>query len=207
MIAVKTDQQQVAKVKISVCSFIRRIGANRDGATMVEFAFVAPILILLLAGSIELGMVFSTSALMEGALRDASRYGVTGQEPNESARLERILEIVGERTLGLVDMSKARIEVLVYAKFGDIGKPESFVDANGNGVYDSGESFTDTNGNGVRNADSGVPGPGGSGDIVVYRIHYDWPLLTPVLGPIIGGDKTLPLTASLAVRNEPWDEL
>ena len=151
-------------------------------------------------------MVLFTSTLMEGALRDASRYGITGQEPNQSARLERILGIVGERTMGLVDMSTAQIEVLVYPGFGDIGKPEGFVDGNGNGAYDSGEAFTDTNGNSVWDADSGVPGPGGSGDIVVYRIHYDWPLLTPIFGAIMNGNGTLPLTASLAVRNEPWDE-
>ena len=191
---------------MNAVKLIGQIGTNRAGSTMVEFAFAAPILILFLVGIIELGMVSFASTLMEGALRDASRYGITGQEPNPSARLGRILEIVGERTLGLVDMSAAKIEVLVYPGFGDIGKPEGFVDADGNGVYDSGETFTDTNGNGVWDADSGVPGPGGSGDIVVYRIRYDWPLLTPVFGFIIGGKETLPLTASLAVRNEPWEE-
>ena len=116
------------------------------------------------------------------------------------------LEIVGERTLGLVDMSTAQIEVLVYPGFGDIGKAEDFVDGDGNGTYDAGETFTDTNANGVWDADSGVPGPGGSGDIVVYRVQYDWPLFTPIFGSIMGGIETLPLTASLAVRNEPWEE-
>lgn len=173
---------------------------------MIEFAFAAPVLILFLVGIIELGMVLFASTLMEGALRDASRYGITGQEPNEAARLERILEIVGERTLGLVDMSTAQIEVLVYPGFGDIGKAEDFVDGDGNGTYDAGETFTDTNANGVWDADSGVPGPGGSGDIVVYRVQYDWPLFTPIFGSIMGGIETLPLTASLAVRNEPWEE-
>ena len=173
---------------------------------MIEFAFAAPVLILFLVGIIELGMVLFASTLMEGALRDASRYGITGQEPNEAARLERILEIVGERTLGLVDMSTAQIEVLVYPGFGDIGKAEDFVDGDGNGTYDAGETFTDTNANGVWDADSGVPGPGGSGDTVVYRVQYDWPLFTPIFGSIMGGIETLPLTASLAVRNEPWEE-
>lgn len=189
----------------AVCRHMRLIRGNRDGATAVEFAFAAPVLILLLVGSIELGMVMLSSTLMEGALRDASRYGITGQEPDDAARLARIIEIVDERTLGLVDMNTARIDVLVYPGFGDIGKAEGFVDGNANSVYDNGETFTDVNGNGVWDADSGAPGPGGSGDIVVYRISYDWPLLTPIFGALVGGDETLQLSASLAVRNEPWE--
>ena len=70
--------------------FMERIGTDRAGSTMIEFAFAAPVLILFLVAIIELGMVLFASTLMEGALRDASRYGITGQEPNEAARLERI---------------------------------------------------------------------------------------------------------------------
>jgi len=185
---------------------LHRLGADRRGATAVEFAFAAPIVILLLVGSIELGMVLFTSTLMEGALRDASRYGVTGQEPNEAARLQRISDIISENTLGLVDMSTVQIDVLVYPNFGDIGKSEDFVDGNSNGAYDTGETYTDSNGNGIWDADIGVPGAGGSGDIVLYRVRYDWPLLTTIFGSAIGGRDNLPLTASLAVRNEPWEQ-
>lgn len=205
MIVARYIRRWADEAKRTVGGLFKRVGANRDGVAMVEFALVAPVFILLLLGSFELGAVMLTSTLMEGALRDASRYGITGQEDDGADRLAKIREIISERTLGLVDMATAKIDVLVYPGFGDIGKPESYVDSNGNGTYDSGEAFTDSNGNGVWDADSGSPGAGGSGDIVLYRVKYGWPIITPLFSSVMGKN-TLSLTASLAVRNEPWKE-
>jgi Flp pilus assembly protein TadG len=183
---------------------LRRFGVDTHGTLSVEFALGAPILALMICGAIEFGSIMFASTLMEGALREASRYGVTGQEPDEAARLTKIMQIINQHTIGLVDMSEATVQILVYPSFGDIGNAEEFVDGNGNGTYDAGETFTDTNGNGAWDADIGVAGPGGSGDIVVYRMTYDWHLLTPFFSYVVGGP-TVPLSASIAVRNEPWD--
>jgi hypothetical protein len=146
-----------------------------------------------------------TTTLMEGALREASRYGITGQESDPGARLARIIEIIEEHTIGLVDISAADVEVVVYPGFDKIGAGEEFVDGNGNGVYDLGETFTDENDNGVYDDDIGVPGPGDAGAVVLYRIRYDWPLLTPVFSKMLGDAVSVPLSASIAVRNEPWE--
>ena len=59
-------------------------------------------------------------------------------------------------------------------------------------------------GNGTWDSDIGVPGPGDAGDVVIYRIRYDWPLMTPFAGTFIGTDGIFPIRASVAVRNEPW---
>lgn len=177
----------------------------RRGAALIEFAFTMPIITLMITGIIEFGMILFVQNLMEGGLRDASRYGITGQEKAGSSRLEQIKDIVEDRTIGLVDMSKADFQVLVYSSFGAIGQSEEYDDANGNGSYDTGEDFTDLNGNGAWDEDIGEEGPGGSGDIVVYRLSYDWNLLTPLVKPFVGKDGLFPLQASVAVRNEPWD--
>jgi Flp pilus assembly protein TadG len=171
----------------------------------VEFAFAAMPLVLMVVGTMEFGMIMFTSTLMESGLRDAARFGITGQEPEAQTRLERILDIIANRTLGLVDMTAAQVEVMVYPGYGDIGRGEAFVDGNANGKYDPGETFTDENGNGQWDADVGAPGAGGAGDIVVYRMNYDWPLLTPLLGHVIGVDGHFSLKAAVAVRNEPWE--
>jgi len=106
----------------------------------------------------------------------------------------------------LVDLDNANVEVLVYPDFGSVGTGEDFVDGNGNGAYDAGETYTDGNGNGQWDADIGAAGAGNAGDVVVYRIQYNWPLLTPMGAAIIGdANGTIPLRASVAVRNEPWD--
>jgi hypothetical protein len=185
--------------------FLKRLRDREDGSPAAEFAFVAPIMILLVVGTIEFGMIMFVTILMESGLRDAARYGITGSEFGKMSRMERIVEIINDRTLGLVDISEADIQILVYPDFGQIGDGEDFVDGNGNGTYDAGETFTDANGNGVWDSDIGQSGPGASGQVVLYRIEYAWNLLTPLAAPLIGEGGKFTLSASIAVRNEPYN--
>jgi hypothetical protein len=178
---------------------------DENGSPGLEMAFAAPALFLICAGTVEFGMIMFVTVLMESSLRDAARYGITGQVPDGLDRQAYIIQLIGERTLGLVDIDAADIEILSYPTFDDVGRGEDFVDGNGNGEYDAGETFTDENGNGLRDADVGTSGAGESGQVVVYRITYEWPVLTPLAGPLIGHDGTFTIKASIAVRNEPWE--
>ena len=81
-----------------------------------------------------------------------------------------MLEIVADKTYGLLDMDKVQLDTLVYDDFDDIGKPEPFTDENGNGAYDAGEPYGDVNGNGQWDPDMGAVGLGAPGDVVVYRL-------------------------------------
>lgn len=102
-------------------------------------------------------------------------------------------------------MDEVQIQYLVYDSFENIGQPEPFTDQEPmNGVYDQGEPFTDVNGNTTWDADMGAAGVGGPGEVVVYTVSYDWPLLTGMLHSWMGTDGKVPLRASVAVRNEPY---
>ena len=175
--------------------------ADRDGAAAIEFAFAAPVLFLALAGTLEMLMVLFVGSILESAVLDASRYGITGSTTPGISRADEVKAIIEDRTLGLVKANDANIETLVYPSFDSIGQPEPYTDTNANGSYDDGEPFTDINGNGTWDADMGAVGLGGPGDIVVYRVTYTWGMLTPLLAPIIG-DVTH--TAAVVVRNEPY---
>ncbi|MCP4228101.1 MAG: hypothetical protein GY773_32535 [Actinomycetia bacterium] len=50
--------------------------------------------------------------------------------------------------------------------------------------------------------DMGAAGLGGPGDVVVYRLSYDWNIMIPLFEPIFG--ETVTLQANVAVRNEPF---
>ena len=108
------------------CGFPRvkrgALAANQQGSSLIEFALAAPLVVLMIVGAIEFGMIMFVSTLMESALRDAARFGITGQVPDGATRLDQILAIVEQRTIGLVDMSDAKIEVRVYPTFGDVGR-------------------------------------------------------------------------------------
>ena len=146
-------------------------------------------------------MILSTEALMEGAVRDAARYGVTGQD--EAERLSIIQDIIADRTIGLVDTDEAQIDILTYGSFDVIGAPEPFIDGPPfNGVYDVGETYTDINGNGQWDPDQGLASAGQSGEVVLYRVTYDAPSLTGFLGHLIGGDDDVAFILAILIIDQ-----
>lgn len=184
----------------------RRLQRCSGGAAAIEFAFAFPVVLMLVMGIMEISMVLFVSSTMEGGLRDASRFGITGNMPAGMTREQAIVNIVNDRTLGVLNLTTADVRMRVYKTFDQVGQPEPVTnDVNGNGQYDPGDGYTDVNGNGQWDADMAKSGAGASGDIVVYDLAVDWPLFTPYLSPFIGQNGLVSLDASIAVRNEPWD--
>ncbi len=176
---------------------------SEDGVAAVEFAIVGSVTLLSVIAVIEILMVLAVSILVEGGVREAARFGITGSE-GSSSRIERIQEIIGNHTLGLIDMNTASVETFVYESFADIGLPEEFTDnAPNNGIWDEGEAFVDANSNGVWDPDRGTVGLGDADEIVLYRVSYDLPFLTGLMAPIIGKNFTR-LETVVPVRNEPY---
>lgn len=193
-----------ARTSLSLMATMKRLRRNRKGSALTEFAIAAPVVIFALMGIVEFSMILFVSSLLEGGLREASRFGLTGFQPNGLTREERILQIVQDHTHGLIDESAANLSTLVYPSFDSIGEPEPFTDENSNGVFDAGEPYMDVNGNNQWDPDMGAAGLGGPEDIVLYTIEYDWPLMTGLLTDVIGNNGTIGLRASVVVRNEPY---
>lgn len=178
----------------------RSLLQDRRGDATVQFALLAPALILFILGALEFAIIIFVGSSLEAAVLLASRYGITGSVSGGVSREDRIREIIADRTFGLVDMDSAQIHTKVYPSFDDIGEPEPLDDRNGNGQRDPGETYTDINGNGQWDEDMGVAGVGAPGDIVLYEVEYQTRSITALLEPIIG---EFTHKAAVAVRNEP----
>lgn len=217
--------------RIGLLASLRRLFGNRDGVTAVEMALVSPIFFAFMIGTMEVALVMFTNVAIEAAVRDAARYGITGSVPQGMTREAQLLEIIADRTLGLVSNKTGYVTTKVYPNFASVGTDEEFTDlngdgyrdagetytdANGNGQWDPGEQLDDSNGNGVRDAtepyvdannngqyDGGTPGMGGSGQVVLYTISYQLPFIGPTLHELFGV-KVLTLSTRIVVRNEPW---
>lgn len=174
---------------------------DRRGASAVEFAIIALPLVTLLIGFFEFAILAFAAALMESAALDAARFGATGQVPNTMTRQEKLMQIVDEGTLGLIDMDQLEVQTLIYDDFDVIGQPEGYDDENGNGEYDPGEPYQDVNGNGTWDEDQGRAGLGSGDQIVVYKMEYPWTSLTGLMAPFTD---QIVLTSSIPVRNEPF---
>ncbi len=175
------------------------------GSPGVEFAFIAPPLIMILIGIVEVALVTAGHVLLEGSVRQASRYGITGYVPAGTTRIDYLRSIVGANTAGLINVNNMTITYQIYSSFANVHQPEPYVDQNSNGHHDNGEPFTDINGNATWDADMGIAGLGGPGDIVAYTLTYDWPIITALLRPLLGDNNGLVrLTSKIVVRNEPF---
>ena len=186
----------------------RRLYRCRRGSAAIEMALVAPVLITALIGILEIAMIIFVNVLLESGLREAARFGLTGQQVAGVSREDQIVNIVSDRLLGLAEIGSANVSVKVYPSFSEIGDSEELTnDVNGNGQYDAddGDTYNDSNGNGVWDADIGVPGAGAPGAIVLYQINTTWDLMTPFFGMFVGENGSVPISASIAVRNEPFN--
>jgi Flp pilus assembly protein TadG len=185
--------------QVRIVALLREQGA----ASAVEFALVAPVVLALVAGTLEFSMLSLGNAMLHNAVAEAARVGMT-TNGSTALREDRIREEVARYTSSFLDPRRIGVETLVYDSFANVGQPEPFTDHNGNGVWDPGEPFSDVNGNGQWDADRGTEGVGGPSDIVLYRITYDWQMWTPLVRNIVRPDGRIPLAATLAVRNEAF---
>jgi len=186
-----------------------RLGRNEDGVTIVEFAFVAPVMILFITGMLELGYVAFARSTLESSVLSASRQSRVADCPNENAK--EIKKFVQSRmsTIRSYNNEEVQLEVESYSgQFGDVGNPEPLDDLNGNAKYDPGEVYTDVNGNGKWDADMGKSGDYGSfGEVVRFTASYKVPSIIPfVANQVNDGKDFYEIASTTVVRNEPFKE-
>jgi Flp pilus assembly protein TadG len=189
---------------------LRRFARNSEGATVIEFALIFPLVLMLTFGIMEISLCMASLVTLEGGLKEASRFGITSQNtappdatlvPNafkvgNDPRLMMIGYILNVNTLDLIDLNQATITTAVYTSFSAVKDGEPYNDLNSNGQYDgpgtpgvpaAGEPYSDMNCNGSRDGPgaSGA-GVGAAGNIVVYTVNYNWKILTPIIGQFLG---------------------
>ncbi len=185
---------------------ISRLKRANDGVAAVEFAMIAPVLLLMIFGILELSMMAYATSVIEGATSTSSRLAKTGFTDGAQSREDMIFKMIKDHSSLLVDVSKIEITAKSYGSFTNIGKPEPFTDVNGNSVWDIGEPFSDVNGNGQWDFDMGVAGLGGANDIVLYRVTYPWQVITPIMNKLLGdASGVYTITSSVIVKNEPYN--
>lgn len=179
---------------------LARLPRDREGATVVEFALIAPVFLMLMFGVLELGHMAYVQTILQGAVQDAGRdagleSGKEGMSAIDNRVRAQVRNIVPNGTISVARKN--------YQSFFDVAKPEDFTDANSNGQYDSGECFMDANGNGGWDADRSKDGQGGADDVVVYTATLTYDHIVPIW-KMLGWDKETELTATTTLRNQPF---
>lgn len=184
-------------------ALLARLRGDRQGVTLVEFGFVAPVLCVLVMGIFDMAHTQYTNSLINGALQKAGRdltletAGSQQDEIDERVRVE-VLKVVP-------NTATVEFEKLSHFDFSDISESEEYDDDNNDGECNMGELYVDANGNGQWDANRGRDGIGGARDAVLYTAVVSYPRLFPMYS-LVGMNNTVTLPASTVLRNQPFDE-
>lgn len=178
---------------------LRSLRRDTRGATIVEFALVSPVMILMMMGLGDLGYQVYAQSILNGAMQKAGRDSSIQGGANSTAAIDAKVTAMVKNIANNATIVFTRKN---YDSFSVI-KPEPFTDTNSNGVRDAGECYTDINGNGQWDSDPGETGQGGANDVTVYTATVTYPHLFPVTG-LFGWPSTQTITASTLLKNQPY---
>ncbi|MEO0063422.1 MAG: hypothetical protein RLZZ08_1982 [Pseudomonadota bacterium] len=173
---------------------------DRRGAAAVEFALIAPALLMVLLGLMDLGHNLYSGTLLEGAIQKAARDATIEGASATSGSLDATVEDVVDDIVpgATVDFSRK-----AYTNFQDVSRPEDFTDTNTDGVCNDGEPFEDVNGNKTWDADRGANGLGGARDAVLYTVTVTYDRPFPLL-KLLGFNNQVTQVARTVLRNQPY---
>lgn len=180
---------------------LRALSADRSGVTIVEFALVAPVLLMIIIAIFDLGHMMYTKSLLIGSIqktaRDSSLDGASTQEAVLDAKVSNVVRAIApDATL--------QFRRRAFTDFGEIGRPEDFTDIDQDGTCDNGEPYEDANGNGKWDAQAeGKAGFGGARDAVLYTVTVTYSRIFPAFA-MIGGARTATVKAETVLRNQPY---
>ena len=178
----------------------RRLARDTAGTSLVEFALVAPTLLLVIMGIFDISYNIYTATQLQGAVQKAARDSTL---EDGSVNMAAIDARVTAAVRDLSSTATVSFDRKSYTNFSNVAQPEDWTDSDGNGICDDGEAFEDVNANGTWDADMGSSGLGGARDAVLYEVDVTYTRVFPV-SKILGQSPEFSTTARTVLRNQPY---
>jgi Flp pilus assembly protein TadG len=147
------------------------------GSTLVEFALVLPMVLMLMFTTVDFGVYFFVQHTLQYATREGARLGLVGGTVNDGAGnpLSREASIVQRiRDRASAAMNPALVEVSIYPVAADFSDPVNW---------------------------SGTLNAGSPGSYMRVRTTYSYTFITPFLGALVPAG-VLKARAQATYRNE-----
>jgi len=147
---------------------------NERGQTLAEFALIAPILVILIFGFVDVARLYNAWVTVQGAAREGARYGVTGRSDCAIAADDRMacIEYEAEQRTSALANSDTDIDISVRSwNYPGYANPAT--------ENSAGEQC----------------------DALEVQVDYDFTPSTPLASTIFG---SVPVTARERLVNEPF---
>lgn len=181
---------------------LRKLGRDSRGATLVEFAFAAPVLVLAIMGLLDLCYRQYANAILQGSIQQAARDATLETGGTNVATIDgKVRTLYRKINASLPDSAFA----FTRRNFQDFTKADAKEASTGpGGLCASGFTYVDTN-NSSSWDDGALDGQGGAQDVVVYSVAVTQPNMFPI-AKAYTGSSTQVIKASTILRNQPFGE-
>lgn len=185
----------------------RRLHRDRRGATIVEFAIILPVMMVLIMGLSDMLYQQYAQAILSGAVQKAGRDSTlqgtdtSGVDTKVISMMASLLKAPSQSCPAANDATWCSKRA-AYDTFTEVA-PEPFVDVDGDGICNHGEAFSDVNANGSWDADPGANGQGGANAVALYTMTMTYRRLFPVAA-LLGWSPNATITSTTLLKNQPY---
>lgn len=168
-------------------------------AALMEFAIVAPVLLLLVVGGLGVGHTLYVQSVLDGEMQKAAR-DTSLEDASGDARRTVIQDRVRTQVHQLIKDADVDFELTSFHDYRDADvRSEEYTDANHDGTCNAGETYVDANNNGAWDRQGGKTGVGGSKDVVLLKAKVSYASFLP-----FGQSKgRMNLVSMTLLRNQP----
>ncbi|MFN4358972.1 TadE/TadG family type IV pilus assembly protein [Sphingopyxis alaskensis] len=181
----------MSRAHAPVRRLVRRLRASERGTAFIEFAFTAPVFLLVLLGIFDYCWQMYAQQVLQGVVakagRDATLEGFAADQSALDARVEAQVQKV-------FASAAVTFNRRVFDDYSDI-RPLRWVDSNGNGIQDPSPDDCWE--------DGGRQGNGGADDVVQYTVSMRFDRVLPVWR-MLGQPQHTTLSSTTLLRNQPF---
>ena len=165
---------------------IRQFWRACGGSTAEELALIAPVFILLMLITIELGYMLFTYSVLDGGARTAARLVRTGQVQTKASPLSTFTTALCDNVSSVIPCASIATDVESFANFSTMSPAALTRDKTGKVTNNA---FV----------------PGGPNAAVAVRVAYTYHFMVPWVDSILdSGGNGVVLLSTVVFKNEPY---
>jgi Flp pilus assembly protein TadG len=145
---------------------LSRFPRASSGATVVEFALIAPAFLAVLIAVIESSVFLFAQQTLQTAAQEAGRLFMTGQAQNSAMTQSQFINAICPNIQPLFNCNSLMVDVQSYTSFQSANSSKPSLTYNGQGQVTNNWSYN----------------PGTPGQVMVVKLIYQWPVVGGPLG-------------------------
>lgn len=195
-------------MRVKMNKISRRARSDNSGASVMEFGLIAPVVVFMMLGTMDIGHSYYVRATIDGAMQNAARS--SSLEGSASVEAQQLVDARAKASVLMLAPGATVTSTRRYYKTfseASAARAETIIEATAttNGRCDLGEKFVDANRNGVWDSDGGSDGQGGAKDVVLVKYKVRYPRLFP-MAPMFGWPADVEIDSHSILANQPYGE-